>query len=151
LTADLDITVAAEPEQVPELVSSLEAAGLRLRVSPSDDFVRRTRVLPFVHQGTGLPVDVVLAGPGLEEEFLAAARELDLAGVAVPVISPEDLVVTKILAGRPKDLDDVQSILREQRAVLDLDRCRRFLALLEEALARSDLLPALDRALAAQP
>lgn len=147
LTADLDVTVAAAPEQVAELLASFEAAGLRLRVAPSDDFVKRTRVLPFVHEETELPVDVVLAGPGLEEEFLAAARELDLAGVTVPVISPEDLVVTKILAGRPKDLEDVHGVLREQLPTLDLERCRRFLSLLEQALSRSDLLPELDRAL----
>jgi hypothetical protein len=147
LTADLDITVAAQPGQVPNLVSSMEAAGLDLRVAGSEDFVRRTRVLPLIHRESGLPVDVVLAGPGLEEEFFAASREIDIAGVAVPVISPEDLLVTKILAGRPKDLDDVHGILRRHLATLDLDRCRRFLSLLEQALGRSDLLSELERAL----
>jgi hypothetical protein len=149
LTADLDITVSVAIEQVPDLVSSLAAAGLRLQPQATDDFVRRTHVLPFVHEATGIPVDIVLAGPGLEEEFLANARELDLAGVTVPVISPEDLVVTKILAGRPKDLDDIAGILREQLPTLDLDRCRRLLSMLQEALSRDDLLPELDEALGA--
>jgi hypothetical protein len=148
LTADLDITVAAEPERVPALVSHLEAAGLRLQAHATDDFVRRTRVLPFVHEATGIPVDIVLAGPGLEEEFFASARELSLAGVTVPVISPEDLVVTKILAGRPKDRDDIVGILREQLPTMDLARCRRFLSMLEEALSRDDLLPEFDEAVA---
>jgi hypothetical protein len=144
LTADLDISVGAELGQVPELVSRLEAAGLRLQPQATNDFVRRTRVLPFVHEATGMPVDIVLAGSGLEAEFMRAARELVLAGVTVPVISPEDLIVTKILAGRPKDLDDVDGILREQLPTLDLDRCRRFLWMLEEALSRDDLLPEFD-------
>lgn len=148
LTADLDITVAAELDQVPDLVSRLDAAGLRLRPQATGDFVRRTRVLPFVHEATGIPVDVVLAGPGLEAEFIRGARELALAGVTVPVIRPEDLIVTKILAGRPKDRDDVDGILRQQLPALDLDRCRRFLSMLEEALARNDLLAELDEALA---
>jgi hypothetical protein len=148
LTADLDITVAAQDEQVPELVSRLGAAGLRLQSEATESFVRRTRVLPFVHEATGIPVDIVLAGPGLEAEFLANARDLVVAGVRVPVISPEDLVVTKLLAGRPKDIDDVDGILREQLPALDLARCRRFLSMLEEALARNDLLAALDEALA---
>lgn len=34
-------------------------------------FVERTRVLPMVHRGTAIPVDMVLAGPGLEELFLS--------------------------------------------------------------------------------
>ena len=147
LTADLDVTVAADLEHVPELVSRLQVTGLRLQPTATDDFVRRTRVLPFVHEATGIPVDIVLAGPGLEQEFVAHARMLDLGGVTVPVISPEDLIVTKILAGRPKDLEDVVGILREQLPTLDLDRSRRFLSLLQEALARDDLLPELDGAL----
>ena len=148
LTADLDITVMADLAHAPELIARMRAAGLALQQVATDDFVRRTRVLPFVHEATGMPVDIILAGPGLEEEFVANARELALAGVMVPVISPEDLVVTKILAGRPKDGDDVDGILREQLPSLDLDRCRRFLRMLEEALSRDDLLPKLDEALA---
>ena len=30
------------------------------------EFVRTTRVLPFVHRNTAMPLDVVLAGSGLE-------------------------------------------------------------------------------------
>src|SRR5438128_1463929 len=81
-------------------VDAMALARFRLRVSNVDSFVAQTRVLPFVHQPTGMPLDVVLAGPGLEELFLERARPLDLGGVEVPVISPEDLLVTKVLAGR---------------------------------------------------
>ncbi len=67
-----------------------------------------------------------------------------MAQTTIPVISPEDLVVTKILAGRPKDLEDVRGILRERRASLDLGLIRETLRLLEQALGQSDLCPVLD-------
>ena len=51
-----------------------------------------------------IPVDVVLAGPGPEELFLARARQETVEEVAVKVASPEDVVAMKVLAGRPKDL-----------------------------------------------
>ena len=128
-------------------MSVLEASGFRLRVSSSDDFVRRTRVLPFVYLPNGLPVDLVMAGPGLEELFLARAVQVDVAGVTVPVISPEDLIVTKVLAGRPKDLEDIHGVLRQRGGALNLDVIRTTLALLEEALAQGDLLPVFEDAL----
>jgi hypothetical protein len=126
-------------------------AGFELRVRTGvGDFVARTRVLPFLHAATRMPLDVVLAGPGLEEEFLARAQRVDLEGVVVPVLAAEDLIVTKTLAGRPKDRDDVVGILRERGTSLDLEQVRRTLRLLERALDQSDLLPAfeadLDRA-----
>jgi hypothetical protein len=148
LTADVDVTVRLDPEDPDALVRALERHGFRLRVSPADDFVRRTRVLPFVFTPNGLPVDVVLAGPGIEELFLARAVPVRLGSVTVPVISPEDLIVTKILAGRPKDVEDVRGILFERLPQLDLGAIRSTLGLLEAALSQSDLQPAFEAELA---
>jgi hypothetical protein len=144
LTADVDVTVRLDPEDPERLVRALEAGGFRLRVSPDADFVRRTRVLPFVYTPNGLPLDVVLAGPGLEEMFLERARPVQVADVTIPVISPEDFIVVKILAGRPKDLEDVRGVLGERLPSLDVDAIRSTLALLEEALSQSDLRPVFE-------
>ena len=148
LTADVDVTVRLDPEDPDALVRTLERHGFRLRVDPADDFVRRTRVLPFVFTPNGLPVDVVLAGPGIEELFLSRAVPVRLGSVTVPVISPEDLIVTKILAGRPKDVEDVRGILFERLPQLDLTAIRSTLGLLEAALSQSDLQPAFEAELA---
>ena len=150
LTADIDVTVRLEPENADQLVRILEASGFTLRVSDADDFVRRTRVLPFLHVSSGLPVDIVLAGPGLEELFLSRAVPVTMGSVVVPVISPEDLVAMKILAGRSKDIDDVRGILRERLPGLDLALIRSTLTSLEDALGQSDLRPLFERELATQ-
>jgi hypothetical protein len=144
MSADVDIT-AAIPGADDGFVAAMDDAGFDLRVADWRAFLARTRVFPFLHRATELPLDLVLAGPGLEEEFLDRAIPVDLSGLEVPVISPEDLIVAKLLAGRPRDLDDVRSILGERHAVLDLERVRSLLGLLEQALSRSDLLPELER------
>ena len=145
LTADVDVTVLLEPHSTGRLASVMEANGFRLRVTATDDFVARTRVLPFVHSATRLPVDVVLAGPGIEEQFLDRAEFHVLEGVRVPIATVEDLVTMKILAGRPKDLDDAKGMLRARSEGIDLDHLRRMLQLLEEALSQSDLIPQLEQ------
>jgi hypothetical protein len=147
LTADVDVTARA-PAGLPSraLVGPLEPLGFRLRFG-DPLIVDEGRVLPFVHDPTGLPVDVVLAGPGLEDEFFARAVLRDIDGVAIRVVEVSDLVVMKVLADRPKDIEDVVTLLRIQAAHIDLARVRRTLQLLESALGQSDLIPALDRAL----
>jgi hypothetical protein len=147
LTADVDVTVRLDPEDPERLVRALSDRGFQLRVS-RDDLVRRTRVLPFVHQPTGLPLDVVLAGPGLEELFIERAVDVAFGGVTVPVISPEDLISAKVLAGRPKDIEGVRGILRERLSSLDIELIRSTLALLEDALSQSDLRPLFESELA---
>ncbi len=144
LTADIDVTVRLEPEDPERLVRALAARGFSLRVGDADDFIRRTRVFPFLHVSSGMPLDIVLAGPGLEELFLSRAKPVTIGGVLVPVICPEDLIATKILAGRPKDIEDVRGILRERLPELDLALIRSTLAALEDALAQSDLVPAFE-------
>lgn len=142
LSADVDVTVALEPSESSSFVEAMARAGFKLRIdSGVEAFVVRTRVLPFLHAATRMPLDVVLAGPGLEQEFLARAERVDLGGVKIPVMSAEDLVVTKVLAGRPKDLDDVAGILRERGKRLDIARIRATIELIEKALGQSDLSP----------
>jgi hypothetical protein len=144
LTADVDVTVRLESDEWQTLVRALEAAGFQLRATASDDFVRRTRVLPFVYSPNGLPLDIVLGGPGLEELFLARAVPVEMGSATVPVMRPEDVIVTKILAGRTKDLDDVRGILMRRLEELDLGMIRSTLSMLEDALSQSDLVPVLE-------
>jgi hypothetical protein len=143
LSADVDVTLALHPETPEPFVRDMEAAGFALRVS-DPDFVRRTRVFPFVHVATAMPLDVVLAGSGLEDDFLDRARLTDIGGTSVPLIDLGDLMIAKVLAGRPKDLEDAVGLWRLHGPKVEAERIRRTLRLIEEALGRSDLVSTFD-------
>lgn len=147
LTADVDVTVHLAGKSPETLVNALENTGFTLRV-PDPEFVKQTRVLPVTHVTSGIPADIVLAGPGLEELFLDRARVFDVDGIRVPIACAEDIVVMKLLSGRAKDVDDAIAILAAHPADLDLELVRNTIHMLEEALDQSDLLPALEEALA---
>lgn len=143
LTTDVDVTVRCS---VPtdHLVRTLAARGFTLSIDATETFIRTTRVVPLEHQASGLAVDIVLAGPGLEDLFLERAVPIDVAGTVVLFISPEDLIVTKLLAGREKDIEDVRGVLSERGSTLDITQIRTTVALLEGALGQSDLMPVFD-------
>ena len=149
LTADVDIAVELVGAPVAELLAALARESIVLRFEPSPELLETARLLPLRHAPTGLPVDVVLTGAGLEEEFLERARAVDLGGVFVPIVSAEDLVVMKVLAGRRKDLADVRGVLIEQAGKLDVARIRELLSALESALGDVRLVRRLDRLLRA--
>jgi len=151
LTGDVDATVDLGGLTTAALVAALQETGFARRAADVDGFVERTRVVPLVHVGSAMPVDIVLAGPGLEELFLQRAREHIVEGVAIPVACAEDIVAMKILAGRPKDLDDVVAILAARYGAagddaIRIEVIRDTLRLLEQALAQSDLIPAFEQA-----
>ena len=142
-TADVDITVMLDATPVAALVAQLDRAGFTLKVA-DPAFVAETRVLPLHHRASGWDLDVVLGGPGVEELFLTRTRTRSIDGLEVPIIALEDLVATKLLAQRPKDLEDIRGLLRTATE-LDHEGLRAIVALLEEALGVSDLAPLLAR------
>jgi len=144
LSADVDVTLRLVPDEPERFARDMDAAGFSLRVDDAD-FVRRTRVMPFVHLATAMPLDVVLAGSGLEDEFLDRSRAFDLGGTTVPLIDPGDLIIAKVLAGRPKDIEDATGLWRLRGPKMDEPRIRKILRLLEEALSQSDLLPTFEQ------
>lgn len=139
-TADLDVTIDLGQLTPRALVAQLDKAGFSARFT-DDAFIRLTRVIPVVHRATKLPVDLVIAGPGLEQQFLDEVELQWVGDRRVPVLSPENLVVTKLLAARPKDLEDVRQLVASRGSSLDHRRIEQLLALLEQALDQSDLLP----------
>jgi hypothetical protein len=144
LTADVDVTVRAPATPTNEWLSALEGHGFARRFA-DPAFIAQARVVPVVHTATGLPVDIVLAGPGLEDEFLQRAVVQLIDGVSVPVVEIADLVILKVLASRPKDLDDVVTLLRAHGDGIDATRVRAVLTMLEHALGQSDLLGAFEQ------
>jgi len=143
LSADVDVTLRMVPDDPERFAHEMAQAGFDLAVD-DPEFVRRTRVMPFIHRPTAMPLDVVLASSGLEDEFLARARPVDIGGAIVPLIDIEDLIIAKVLAGREKDLEDARNLWRVRRRDVDPERIRRILRLLEEALSQSDLVPAFE-------
>ena len=143
LSGDVDVTLEMMPG---ERTVSCRRCGTpdSIRSSTIRKFLHRTLVIPFLHRPTQMPLDLVLAGSGLEKDFLQRARPIDIAGTAVPLIDIEDLLIAKILAGRPKDIEDARALWRIRGRDVDAARIRGILRLLEEALSQSDLVPAFD-------
>jgi len=139
-TADLDLTIDLAQIAPRALIAELDRAGFSARFA-DDEFIAATRVIPIVHRATKLPVDLVLAGPGLEQQFLDEVELQRIGNRRIPVLSAENLIVTKLLAARPKDLEDVRELVASRGSSLDHHRIGELLALLEQALGQSDLVP----------
>jgi len=145
LTADVDATVDAQGVETEELLKTLSDCGFSGRSEDPVAFAAKTRVLPLVHDFSGLPCDLVLAGPGLEPLFLQRSVVIRVDDLDVPVASAEDIVVMKILAGRAKDLDDAAAVIAAAGNEIDFRHSRTTLGEIEQALDRSDLIVVLDQ------
>ncbi len=143
-TQDLDITVAVPQSALAELLDALRAAGLTLRYPDRfEELLAAGCVVPLTH-ASGMEVDLVVAGSGLETLALQRAERVTIEQTSVPVAHATDLVVMKVLAGRGKDLDDVRALLAG--GDVDVAEAQDLLRQLEEALGQSDLVSLLEAA-----
>jgi hypothetical protein len=137
-TANVDITVAVPADATDEF---LQQATSRFtpRITDAVRFARDNRVL-LVTASNGCPVDICLAAPGYEDHVMQRAVLCELQrGMETRVCSAEDLVVHKLVAGRPRDLEDARSVIARQRDRLDTGYVRRWLAEFAAASDQPDL------------
>jgi hypothetical protein len=144
LTADVDVTVDLTNIPTAKVVEELQRRGFDPQFADSA-FIETTRVIPLIHERSRMPVDLVLAGPGLEDLFFERAQRVRIGRTFIRVAAPEDLIAMKILSGRLKDLDDVEALLVARKGDIELATIRNTLRLAQKLLDQSDLVPTFER------
>ena len=111
LTTDVDATVAGADATPEHILLTMARHGCVARIADVAAFARQSQVLLLRHEPTQVNVDLSLAWLPFEEAALGRAREVDFDGTRLRVATPMDLVIYKIVASRPRDLDDAEKLL----------------------------------------
>lgn len=126
LTGDIDILLGATLDQLPDVLKLTSSIGLEPLVDP-EEFTRQTTVLPCRDTVTDLRVDLLFSFSPYERQALERARPIEMGDTQVRFASLEDVIVHKIIAGRPRDLEDVKGML-VKNSEADLAYIRTWLA-----------------------
>ena len=135
-TRDVDVAVTvADDAEAEALVSSLRARGYGIETLLEQEAIDRLATARLLAPGEapgGIIVDLLFASSGIEADLVAFSERLEvLPGVEVPVATTAYLLALKVLAGRTKDLVDIESLL-EVAAPEDLEQTRHVLEAIEE-------------------
>lgn len=115
-TYDIDFTIAAPSERLQELYSEVSGLGCTVPDQFLGGWIDRVADMPLVKfrlyvEGHGLDIDVFLAESPYQEELLRRRRLHELRGRPVQFVSPEDLVLLKLIAARSRDLGDIEDVM----------------------------------------
>ena len=110
LTRDIDVTLGVGLDRLEVVVAAARFLGLELLVDPQE-FTPQTLVLPCRDTPSGVRVDFILSHSVYERQAIERAKAVALGGYPVKFATAEDLVVHKVLAGRPRDLEDARLVL----------------------------------------
>ncbi len=146
LTKDIDITIGVDLDQLPDVLRLIESIPLQPLVEP-ETFTRQTMVLPCQDPASRIRVDLIFSATPYERQAMTRVTKQKIGSLDVRFASVEDLLVHKVIAGRPRDLEDARSVLLknpkadvtyirkwlgELSAVLDQPCLARFTQLLED-------------------
>jgi Nucleotidyl transferase of unknown function (DUF2204) len=142
-TRNIDALVNLSERRWARFLKAGERLGFVLRRANALPFAQETRVLQMRHQKSGLDVNIVLGSLPFENEVVAGATQVDLGGVSIPLVRPEDLIVMKSVGHRPRDLDDIEAILAAQ-STLKLTEMLNWVRKFAEALEMPEILTDLE-------
>jgi hypothetical protein len=126
LTRDIDITLGVNTDQLAELIAVVKELSLKPLPEDVEAFVTQTMVLPAVDETTGIRVDFIFSFLPYEREAIGRARKVMMLNQDICFASPEDVIIHKIFAGRPRDMEDVRTILVKNPGV-DISYIRNWL------------------------
>ncbi|HLG14236.1 MAG TPA: nucleotidyl transferase AbiEii/AbiGii toxin family protein [Blastocatellia bacterium] len=122
-TQDIDGVVWVDSDRWEALMESARQNRFSLRVSDPMAFARISRMLLLEHESSSVKIDLSFGALPFEREMIDRATTVVVGDLSVRVATPEDLIITKAVANRPKDLADVELILNIRQTV-DLSRIR---------------------------
>ncbi|HEX8844021.1 MAG TPA: nucleotidyl transferase AbiEii/AbiGii toxin family protein [Pyrinomonadaceae bacterium] len=145
-TQDIDAVVWLDEKKWESFFIAGKAYGFEPRLSDVIDFAAKARVLLLRHQISGISIDISLGALPFEREMIERAVTLEIGALKLKVPTPEDLIITKAVAQRPKDIADIEAILNIHQH-LDLLHIRRWTKEFADALEAPELLENLERIL----
>ena len=139
-TVDLDAVILLNFDDIPRLLAEADKLGIEPRISDPVAFARKNRVLLLRHNASGIDIDLSLGTLPFEVEMVARSRIVEIGSVKLRLPTPEDLIIMKAIAHRPKDLEDIQAI-SASHPDLDKERIRFWVEQFSEALDWPELWP----------
>lgn len=126
LTRDIDLLVSCPASGAAGLLEVAKRHGYAWDPAEVKDFLEAglLRMWSPPSRREGLGVDILLVDSPFAEEVVRRATPLEVLGARIPVATPEDLLLMKVEANRPIDLDDAIAIKDAFADQLDLDYLR---------------------------
>ncbi|MGI8788357.1 MAG: nucleotidyl transferase AbiEii/AbiGii toxin family protein [Pyrinomonadaceae bacterium] len=113
VTKDVDLTLLTGFGSEEKFIDAL-LANFQTRLTDAKDFALRNRIV-LLQTENGVGIDVALGAIPFEEEMIKRAvfREY-LPQISLKICTAEDLIVSKAVADRGKDWNDIETILIKQ-------------------------------------
>ncbi len=124
-TKDMDFTVVSRTHSVKEIIAKLKKDGFKARANGEG------QIQIVEKDDLTFEADLILAETDYQDWVVQRARSVPIFARNVPICSPEDLIILKLIANRRQDLLDIENVLKRNARNLDRGYLKKWLAFWE--------------------
>lgn len=138
-TEDIDAMFLLSIKDIPQLLEAASEEGIEPRIENAAEFARKSRVLLLKHVISNTNIDLSLGVLPFEQEMVerSVVHQVDEA-LQLRLPTPEDLIILKAIAHRPKDMEDIR-ILADKYQNLNVARIEKWVKQFAEVLEMPSL------------
>ena len=148
VTEDVDLTLGVDSSEASQVLTVLGNVNLKPLVDQPCEFVTRTYILPMYAIDEQVRVDFAFSFTPYEMQAIEHGVTHNENGHPVRFASAEDLIIHKLFAGRPRDLEDIRGILARQQNKVDRMYLRDWIRQFSQIEGKAHLLGQLEELLA---
>ena len=137
-TADVDALFLLSTQDIPQFLELARAENITPRMQNAEGFAKKNRVLLLKHSPTDIDIDISLGILPFEEEVVERGITRTFANLSARLPTPEDLIILKAVAHRPKDLEDIR-VVAGNFPNLDIRRIEQWVKAFADVLEQPEL------------
>jgi predicted nucleotidyltransferase len=138
-TEDVDAMFLLSIHDIPRLLDAAKEENIEPRIEKAAEFAKKSRVMLMRHTPSATNIDISLGVLPFEQEMVkrSVVHQIDQA-LQIRLPTPEDLIIMKAIAHRPKDLEDIRTIV-DKYPNLDNQRIEQWVKEFAGALEQPEL------------
>jgi hypothetical protein len=124
-TGDIDIIIALDLDNLQKLETIMTTIGYNPRIPVKISELanpqklinlmqtKNLQAFTFIsNQGIGLDLDIIVSESRNFDQYWSLRKELTIWDFQLPIVSIDDLIEMKKTAGRERDLEDIEALLK---------------------------------------
>jgi hypothetical protein len=123
-TYDVDLTILVDRGQLSGVIDEIRGLGYDVPEQYDKGWVDKVSGLPFIKaatfiEGRSLVADIFLAETDFLRSLISRRIRDTVNGFEAWLVTPEDLILLKLISNRPRDIADIADVLTMQLSLDD--------------------------------
>lgn len=145
LTQDIDVLITIAKHKIKSFLNRAKKDGFSYSLKAVDEDIKLRGV--FKLRLGDFHIDFIIAGMPFEESAFSRRQKIHLYNREAYFPSPEDLILFKLIASRPKDILDIKAIILRHRRKLDVIYLKKWAKVISGNLQKTRLYTQLQKLL----